>query len=414
MKNIKITKEVYLSVWVGLLIVAGVFIYKSFAADESKDCTNMSTGDVVINEFSSASAEEWVELLNTTSNPIDLTACTLRYMHGGAPIDVAISVSVPPRGLVVVTPPADTLDNDGGTLMLNDANTATVSGLSYGNDSSIPPTIAGGSVPSDEQSLALSFGPGPVWSVGTPTKGWFNNAVAVDENCQPVSENPPLLSGESGIGACLAVPKEGISIVTNIGDILNPSATPAGEGALYFEAKEEGTSLGRITFTGSLNLTDFATIGLLKEIGEKMTKSQGKVGLDASTADLLKNAHASLTIYGLGGGGEGYASTPAIRAYDDSNTVIPFDAEDNTAYSFLNDISFDTESGNLTFNTEHFTSFETHPTISEITAVPSFTSNNNPSYTFTSDAPGSIAYNGSCKSNTTAVEETGSITITLD
>src|SRR3989344_6333193 len=80
-------------------------------------------GDVIINEFSSASETEWVELLNTTDEPIDLDGWKLTELTSPQeePVEedlLVLSGTLPAGGLLVFE--VKGLNNSGDSIGLYD------------------------------------------------------------------------------------------------------------------------------------------------------------------------------------------------------------------------------------------------------------------------------------------------------
>lgn len=136
--------------------------------------TSADEGDIVINEFQYDSIQpgvdsdyEWLELMNTTSRPIELLNWTIADNQTRRPFP---SLSIPPGGFVVVAATerfgenfpdfsgtivlmpgrrlGNGLSNQGDRLILRDGRGQTIDSLSYGDDSSIfapsLPTVAPG------------------------------------------------------------------------------------------------------------------------------------------------------------------------------------------------------------------------------------------------------------------------------
>src|SRR3989344_3329370 len=186
----------------------------------------VSSGDVIINEFSSASDPEWVELLNTTGSPISLEGWTIQDAVN-QPKSLSDLGTIPANGLVVFEQPAGWLNNDPATetiTIFDETNTA-IHSVSYGSDAELSITA-----PADGESAIFVSLPS-TWAISsTPSKGWFNDAGQ--------DGKAPLLSGDDSIESFLTL----AGINSNIGELDNPSATPAteDEGALYFEKESKG------------------------------------------------------------------------------------------------------------------------------------------------------------------------------
>ncbi len=135
-------------------------------------------------------------------------------------------------------------------------------------------------------------------------------------------------------------------------------ATPTACTGLYFEK----VGVGKITFPGTLDLTDATTIATLQALGTGgITFEDGQIKFDATTGDAFQALGGELEMYGLP-----FFSTPVI--YVDSFGNIAGAGDVNT-------VSYNTETHTLTFNALHFTTFmldTTAPTIGAITITPSY------------------------------------------
>ncbi len=125
--------------------------------------------------------------------------------------------------------------------------------------------------------------------------------------------------------------------------------TPTACAGLYFEK----VGKGKISFSGSLDMTDSATISLLQSLDTKLEITNGHIKLDASTAAALKNASSTIEMSGLNN-----VTQPNLIVKDDAGNII-------TDTSFIDNISYAAcavspgVSGQcFTFNTAHFTSFD--------------------------------------------------------
>src|SRR3989344_134357 len=304
----------------------------------------VGSGGIIINEFSSASDPEWVELLNTTESPVSLDGWTIKDIAND-PKSLSDLGTIPAHGIVVFENPSGWLNNDPDpieTITLFDDVGTPIHSVSYGDGE------VDVSAPDDGESAYLLALPS-TWVIAgdTPTKGWFN--IAQDFNCETLT--PPLPPTLISIQDCL---EEDGGIISNIGELDNPSATPdeeEGEGenddALYFSNDE-----GKIVFEQTLNLTDEATVDILQELGEKMDMSEGFVSFDSDTADAMAVMSAKIYMYGLDE--LGFTSEPNLIVKDDLGNVIGPEDEN---YPDI-DSDYDEESGTLVFTTSHFTQFE--------------------------------------------------------
>ena len=88
-----------------------------------------ATCDIVINEFVSANATEWVELYNRGETAVDLTGWTLE--DGGSHVK-PLSGTIPADGYLVFSGYSSWLNNGGDIIYLN-STTANIDRVTYGN-----------------------------------------------------------------------------------------------------------------------------------------------------------------------------------------------------------------------------------------------------------------------------------------
>ena len=86
-------------------------------------------GDIVINEFVSDNATEWVELYNNDTGPVNLTDWTL---EDGAGTTKSLSGIIPADACIVFGPYTNWLNNGGDIIYLNDT-TANIDKVAYGS-----------------------------------------------------------------------------------------------------------------------------------------------------------------------------------------------------------------------------------------------------------------------------------------
>src|SRR3989344_6275817 len=261
-------------------------------------------GDVIINEFSSASDTEWVELLNTTDDPINLDGWTIQDLASPAESLSGLG-SIPAHGLVVFEIASGWLNDDPDpieTITIFDDGENPIHSINYGSGEE-----AAVSEPDQEESAAFNTDE-ESWSVGEPTKGWFNDAG--EEGKAPLLQDLDLVE----------------DIDSNIGDLDNPSATPEEEGALYF-----GTEDGQVVFEQKLNLTDQAVVELLRSLAELMSMSYDEedsfspvIYFDSELADALAAAGARIYMYNV----EGLESQFEVIVKNDDGEVVDPDDED--------------------------------------------------------------------------------------
>lgn len=329
-----------------ILLITAIFVMSGFFVNTAKAT---SSGDVIVSEFVSdpVSGSEWVELLNTTSNPIDLTGWKIQDLTFSAGVitgthDYLIgAVSIPANGILTFDVGTTKLNNDGDSIGLYD-NVETpnlISRVTYGV---VDGYIADLAAPSSGKSGVFNSGN---WQTGqTPTKGWFNAGPA-----PTISEIVSIINA-AGIN-------------TNMGTLSNPSAVVG----LYFEKSGKG----RITFNDTLNLTDQNTVTLIQALSSKLQmQTAGTIGLnpDACTTgpctvpapSVFKNVNATVSFYGVNA--LGYTAVPVFIVKNDSGVVIsPSDTEN---YPTITDTSYSADNGGtISLKTNHFTQFSLDNTV---------------------------------------------------
>lgn len=317
--------------WLSLmaLFCTGLFVFNN----QKVEAIGYGPGDVLINEFT-VEGTQWVELLNTTENDIDFDSGNWNFivtaMGPGGSTSTLMS-KIPKRGIITFAMSLPTT-----TAMLTvDYLGTNIYTVSYGYGFNMgEPHIA--DVPEDGESASLQQDTS--WLIDeTPSKGWFNNAI--DYTCeQEASSTPPTLTSIAG---CLFSQQD---ISSNLGSVDDPSSA----GGLYFEK----TGKGKITFNSLLNLTDQTVVSSLQDFGEKMNLLAGSLKFDSTIAQAMSSATATLIMYGLGD--YGYISEPKINILDDSGNPISTSSPD---YPALNDLDFNTSTGDFTFRTNHFTQY---------------------------------------------------------
>ena len=111
-------------------------------------------------------------------------------------------------------------------------------------------------------------------------------------------------------------------------------------------------------------------------------------------------------------GGACSSSTSSVSST--GNQTITFNSLNAGTYTDCT-ITVTDSAGNAStaLSVSSFTIDTTAPTLAEVTAVSTPSNDTTPSYVFSSDKTGSIAYGGSCSSSTTSVSSTGNQTITF-
>ncbi len=290
---------------------------------------------VVINEFSSASPTEWVELFNTdANNPVNLTGYSITETTGGtAPL--SLSGTLPRHGMLTFSFPTGSLPDAGGILILKDASGATIHSVSYGNQNpggSIPHVDA----PSATQSANAKESGGANsydWSVGTPNKGWCDISFP---QCISVADIVSRINSEG--------------VNTNLGDQEDMSRITG----LYFER----TDYGKISFASEINFTDKDAMSWLSNLDAKLDlRNRGTIGLDADAVKAIINTRATLTMYNI------TFNNPTIKVYNTDGT--PGES------SIISNLTYNKSAHTLTFTAAHFTTFKVVETSSSSSSSPS-------------------------------------------
>lgn len=375
--------------WLALIVgfSAGLFLFNN----QKVEAVGYGPGSILINEFT-VGGTQWVELLNTTESDIDFDSGEWNFIvsaMGPGGSTTTLSGKIPQKGILTSAVSLPTT-----TAMLSvycaDSNTTTYT-VSYGAGFNMgEPHIA--DVPEDGESAALQQDTS--WSIDTtPSKGWFNNAI--DYDCPATSSTtPPTLSS---IASCLLFES---SVDTNMDDLADPSSA----GGLYFEKINKG----KITFNSLLNLTDNSVVQALQSLGEKMELAAGSLKFDSTLAQDMSSATATLIMYGMGD--YGYTSEPKLIIRDDSGLEI---STSSPEYPALNNLTFNTSTGDFTFITNHFTQYDGSPVLLEVTPVPVTTTDQSPDYTFSSNVAGSVYFGGDCGSTPSTTMISGNNTITF-
>jgi hypothetical protein len=273
---------------------------------------------ILLNEVYIKGTNEWVELLNNGGADVDVQ--NYKIVDEGGTVRVVTSSNVVPAGGLLVLEESvfngaltflDTTD----TITLLDSADTGIGSVAYGG-------VGEPAAPTSGQSLLL----GTPYTVGASSKGWFNNATP--------GGNPPLVSDITTI-----INNSGIT--TNMGSMSDMTHVSG----LYFEK----TGYGKVTFSATLNLTDSTTVSFLQDLGNRMPAMAESLKFDAHDVTNIKNAGAEVKIYNLN-----FAATPSITVRDDSNNII---ATSSLDYPSLTGITY--SGGTLTFNTNHFSRFDT-------------------------------------------------------
>jgi len=169
--------------------------------------------------------------------------------------------------------------------------------------------------------------------------------------------------------------------------------------------------MGEIVFGSTLNLTDQNTLNLLQNLKTKLELDGGRVALNASTAVLMRDAGAEIFFYGLNDLGYHNIDISSIIVKDDDGNIIPTSSVDYPEITGVN--WYDTNTGTLQFNAEHFSGYETVPVLAEVTPVPDPSNTTTPNYTFSANVTGTYVFLGDCSGTPTGSTTNGNNTITI-
>lgn len=277
---------------------------------------------VVINELNPASGR--VELINTSSEDVDLSGWELYYQYGSEDPDnlvsqtVSLNSTIPANGLIIRT--MSEIRSDKGNLLLYNASSEfAVHSIQYGAfdpEYSTPDSSA----PSGDDSLIQLLGS---WTFASSSIGWFNDAG--EEGAAPILSNVADTLSDSGI-------------LTNLGTIDDPTEA----GGLYFDLE----GVGRLEINDSLNLSSEENVATLANLGSNLVIANKVLEFNPETGSTLKSAGATLTLRGLTAD---YA-TSSLSVTENSATV-----DTNSA---IDSLTQDPETKDVTISAMHFTRFE--------------------------------------------------------
>jgi|GEM_PF-838473 len=141
------------------------------ATENIIDFPTYTFGDLTINEFVSdpLEGEEWIEIVNTSSQDIDLTGCTVEDATGR-------QTSLPeqnlePGAFVVVENPSGQLNNSGDTIIIRDGHQTILDEMSYGTEE----------IPAPEKGYALALDDGNVFQLTTALTPGEMNVIEITE-----------------------------------------------------------------------------------------------------------------------------------------------------------------------------------------------------------------------------------------
>ena len=375
-----------------LFLFLAIFVCIGFSTNLARA---YSPGDVLINEFR-LDGTQWIEILNTTANDIDLSASTWNMVTTEAgPAGVStttLSGLLPAHGLITFAP-TTTLSTTYQTLLDLENNDASIYAMSYGSSTPFVSEDVFDPFPAAGESVVRTGV--STWSATSTeniTQGWYNEAPA-----------PTITSIISLINAG--------GIVTNMSTSTDNTVVTG----LYFEKRttlgDPATALGRLTFAGPLNLTNASTTALLQDLGTKMQAAAGSMNFDARTATDLKNAGASVSMYQVNTIGYNVSniSTSSLTVKDDAGLVLT----GGSLPTFTSISTSSSNGGTFTFTTSHFTQFGFNPILAEVTPVITPIISTSPSYTFSSNVAGTVIFGGACSMTSSASTTIGNNVVVL-
>ena len=153
-------------------LTAALVLAAGFSLPATTFAATIPSGDVLINEFSSGSSADWVELYNASTSPIDLTGWKLEDLAHNSHTFIG---TIAAHGFATTTF-SNYLNNGGDEMYLFDTHGATSSAVAYGSnaatttvDYEYAPTPASG-----ESAYRTTDG-GATWATTTyPTEGYSN------------------------------------------------------------------------------------------------------------------------------------------------------------------------------------------------------------------------------------------------
>lgn len=115
---------------------------------------------------------------------------------------------------------------------------------------------------------------------------------------------------------------------------------------LYFEKVIDDVPLGKLSFTNALDLTSDETTTFLQNLGAKLDQGAGRIALNTSESAVFAATGATLEMYNMP-----EVSQTNLVVRDDNGNVL-------SQEGIISGFSYDSESGTVSFNTEHFTQFD--------------------------------------------------------
>ena len=128
---------------------------------------------------------------------------------------------------------------------------------------------------------------------------------------------------------------------------------------LYFEKSISGTSVGKLTFTAGLDLSDGATQTFLQNLGTKLDQANGRIAFEVSTSAIFSATGATLTMYDMP---PGILESQLVVRDDLGNILDPVGIVG----------AFSQIGTTVSFSASHFTQFDidtTPPTIDPVSNI---------------------------------------------
>jgi hypothetical protein len=205
------------------LIVAVLFIICGFFVG-----TNQAKADnlpsVIINEFSSTSNPEWVELLNTTGSDVSLVGWKLKELtspSGLAPAEtdwVTLSGIISTNGVLVFEVSGANLNNPGDSIGLYDSGSNLIQRITYGTVTGYTVTTGLETAPASGKSSAYIAGS---WLTDqTPSKNLLNGTSTTP------TFNPS--AGEVSSGTTITITSGGADHIYYTTDNTDPATSVTG------------------------------------------------------------------------------------------------------------------------------------------------------------------------------------------
>jgi hypothetical protein len=124
---------------------------------------------------------------------------------------------------------------------------------------------------------------------------------------------------------------------------------------LYFEK----SGMGKIEFTNTIDFMSYRFMNFMTNFQNMVQFSDGYISLNASTVTDMKYYGAQLTMYGLN-----FSEIPDIYVTDPNGTTMH-----KATDSDISAVTYNPDTGELTFNTSHFSAFKAVTKGSKVTAM---------------------------------------------